>query len=147
MTTRTIHRTEIPVCDMWVTRRLPGPILHVASRRHGIVEVWFRTNGQPYDVDLRVFGTGHELPAGDVRHVGTAIEPSGHLVWHLMQQGPARPVNAASGIASPFDEPSNPCAGCRCPQAWHVDGTGRCTGDFLCCPCPAFQPTTAPQGT
>lgn len=110
--TATIHRTEVPVTDEWVTRRLPGPILHVATRRHAVVELWFRTDGEPHDLDLRVFGTGHDLPEGDIRYLGTAIEPGGHLVWHLMQRGPARRVNPARpapAAAGPSgDDRSNP---------------------------------------
>lgn len=89
-----ILRYEVPVDDEWHTLRLSGPIVHVATRRREVVEVWATTDGfGPSDYDLRVFGTGQPIPAdppGEVCHVGTAIVPGGALVWHLMQRGPNR---------------------------------------------------------
>lgn len=98
MTTETdtlrIFRYEIPVDDRWHTVRLPGPIVHVATRRPDAVEVWATTAGfGPYDVDLTVVGTGQPYPADpEIIHVGTAIIPGGALVWHLLRRGPDRPA-------------------------------------------------------
>lgn len=47
--------------------------------------------------------------------------------------------------ASPWAEPGDPCADCKCPKDWHRNGVGPCTGDFMHCPCRAYQPPTRPQ--
>lgn len=80
-----VLRYEIPVDDCW-HRLLPsGPILHVATRRPDVVEVW-AASGQPDIVrELRVFGTGQPIPDGAI-YVGTAIVPGGAFVWHLMER-------------------------------------------------------------
>lgn len=84
MTTR-IYRYEVPVDDQWHTITC-GPPLHVACRRHDVVEFWAYPLGEGADkfVDeqrFRVYGTGHPIP-DEVIHVGTALTPGG-LVWHL----------------------------------------------------------------
>lgn len=92
--TAQIFRYEVPVDSDWQTVRLPGPIVHVATRRPDVVEVWATTHGfGAYDVDLMVVGTGHKYVATDVEHVGTAVVPGGAYVWHLIRRGPNRPVN------------------------------------------------------
>lgn len=81
-----IYRYEIPVDDAWHPVELPDAILHVASRRAEVVEVWALDTGAPIAVrHFRVFGTGHPLPDEQLRHVGTALAPGG-LVWHLMER-------------------------------------------------------------
>ncbi|MBM0235939.1 hypothetical protein JNW88_00355 [Micromonospora sp. ATA32] len=95
-TTARILRFEVPVDDRWHILTLPGPIVHIATRRPDVVEVWATTDGcYPQEHDLRVYGTGEPYPAdcGNVCHVGTAIAPGGALVWHLMQRGPNRPAD------------------------------------------------------
>ena len=93
-TTAAIYRYEVPVDDQWHTLCLSGPIVHVATRRPDVVEVWATTHGfGAYDVDLLVVGTGHRYPSTDVTHVGTAVVPGGALVWHLLRRGPDRPVD------------------------------------------------------
>jgi hypothetical protein len=94
--TAQILRYEVPVDDQWHMLTLPGPIVHVATRRPEVVEVWATTDGfGSYEYELRVYGTGQPYPAGngEVCHVGTAIAPGGGLVWHLMQRGPGRGVD------------------------------------------------------
>jgi hypothetical protein len=84
---RQIFRQTIPVDDQWHVIELSTPIVHVASRAENSVEVWF-INIPWADTRLyafRVFGTGQPLPPVADRHVGTAITPSGQLVWHLME--------------------------------------------------------------
>lgn len=81
-----IYRYEIPVDDAWHSVELPGVILHVASRRAEVVEVWALDSGTPVvGRYFRVFGTGHPLPDERLRHAGTALAPGG-LVWHLMER-------------------------------------------------------------
>lgn len=89
-----ILRYEVPVDDHWHTLTLPGPIVHIATRRPEVVEVWATDDGVgSQELDLIVVGTGQPYPAGgDVCHRGTAIVPGGALVWHLMQRGPGRLV-------------------------------------------------------
>jgi hypothetical protein len=82
---RAIHRLAIPVDDQWHTIALHGPIVHVATREHRHVEIWFIDNvGLPGEErTFRVYGTGQPDLKGT--HVGTAITPDGALVWHLME--------------------------------------------------------------
>lgn len=84
--TRTIHRLAIPVDSTWHTVALHGPIVHVATRDHRYVEIWFIADpmvGQMLRT-FRAYGTGQ--PDVEGKHVGTAITPDGHLVWHLMER-------------------------------------------------------------
>jgi hypothetical protein len=97
-----VYRYEVPVDDG--VHMLPaGKVVHVDSRRQAdTVEVWVEfpaTGGLP-DLPVRVFGTGHDVPA-DAVHLGTALSPDmptftpadsvfarpgsarGALVWHL----------------------------------------------------------------
>lgn len=95
-TTARILRYEVPVNDQWHTLTLAGPIVHIATRRHDVVEVWATTDGYgEQDHDLLVIGTGqpYDFENGNVCHIGTAIVPGGELVWHLMQRGPNRPAD------------------------------------------------------
>lgn len=81
----TIYRYEVPVDDRWHRLVLTGPILHVASRRPEVVEVWALANDhRPEVCELRAFGTGQPLPADAHRYVGTALV--GRLVWHLYER-------------------------------------------------------------
>ncbi|GIF08696.1 DUF7352 domain-containing protein [Actinoplanes siamensis] len=88
--TRTIYRSAIPVDDGQHVLDLTGPIVHVATRSEDYVEVWHIHNpGEPADArTFRVYGTGH--PDVEGVHVGTAVTPSGRLVWHLMELGGER---------------------------------------------------------
>lgn len=96
--TAQILRYEVPVDDRWHTIILPGPIVHVATRRPEVVEVWATTDGfGSQEHEMRVYGTGHPYPVGDVHHVGTAIAADGALVWHLIQRGPSRRVLSEEG--------------------------------------------------
>lgn len=88
---RTIYRYEIPVNDQWHRVAMTGDIVHVAARELGVVEVWaFAGDHGTVVMDLRVFGTGQEIPAGHdgnpLRHVGTAPVRNSGLVWHLLQR-------------------------------------------------------------
>jgi hypothetical protein len=78
-----IYRYEVPVDDKWHEVALSGDIVHVASRRRGVVEFWVhQTHSGLVARVFRVYGTGHPLPAGMI-HRGTALD--GPLVWHLME--------------------------------------------------------------
>ena len=84
--TEAIFRYEVPVDDKPHTLELSGAVLHVDCRDASTVEVWaLETGGPPVERVFRVVGTGHPLPEGWTRHVGTAIAPGGHLVWHLLE--------------------------------------------------------------
>jgi hypothetical protein len=81
-----IYRYEVPVNDEWYVHRLSGAIVHVASRKHGVVEFWARMTGGPLVArSFRVYGTGQPLPERVV-HRGTALD--GNFVWHLMEGQP-----------------------------------------------------------
>jgi hypothetical protein len=84
---RWVLRHEVPVDDTWHDVRLPGPVVHIATRRPDVVEIWtLHTDGGPEVTrTFRVYGTGQPITDA-VRHVGTAIVPGGALVWHLMER-------------------------------------------------------------
>ena len=80
-----VYRYEIPVDDRWHPLQLSGRILHVACRNTHAVEVWALHTSQPRITrSFRVYGTGQPLPPG-VDYTGTALAPSGQLVWHLFE--------------------------------------------------------------
>lgn len=87
MRPRRILREAIPVDDLWHTIELQGPIVHVASREEGAVEIWWLDDpALPAEArSFRVVGTGQPLAPALAHHVGTAITPSGRFVWHLME--------------------------------------------------------------
>lgn len=80
-------RVAIPVDDAWYTVQMRGPIVHVATRVPDEVEVWWLNapTTPPHTREFIVVGTGHDIPAY-CRHVGSAIVPSGTLVWHLFER-------------------------------------------------------------
>jgi hypothetical protein len=80
--TASILRWEVPVDDR--RHHVPAGIVHVASRRADVVEVWTKPSNLP-DLVVQVVGTGHPFPP-DWTHLGTALAPHG-LVWHLMATG------------------------------------------------------------
>ncbi len=77
-----ILRHEIPIDDQKHEMTI-GRVVHVASRRTEVVEVWAQDR-RPWGREFRVVGTGHEVPLG-WRHVGTTLSFSGFLVWHLLE--------------------------------------------------------------
>ena len=81
-----VLRETIPVDDAWHTLEIHGPIVHVAARGEDYVEIWFLADTAitNWARTLRAFGTGQTLP-DLVTHVGTAVTPSGRLVWHLFE--------------------------------------------------------------
>lgn len=82
-----IHRYEVPVDDQWHELRLSGAVLHAASRRADVVELWALHGGGPeVPRTFRAFGTGQPLPTEPTRHVGTALAAAGRLVWHVMER-------------------------------------------------------------
>lgn len=73
---------EVPVDDQRHWIELNSDPIAVAARHLGFVEFWSIDTGHPrIPVGFRVFGTGQSGVEGD--YVGTAITPSGALVWHL----------------------------------------------------------------
>lgn len=73
---------EVVLADGRV-HEIAGRVLHVGTRGESGVEVWVQSN--PLLVDRYVvLGTG-DLVAPGWEHVGTAITPSGALVWHLFR--------------------------------------------------------------
>ena len=82
---RLIYRYEIPVDDQWHAIELTGDVVHVGCRSIYIVELWaIHTDRPTKRRGFRAYGTGQPIP-DDVTHVGTAIAPGDHLVWHLME--------------------------------------------------------------
>lgn len=87
MDNSSIYRYEVPVDDQWHEIELTGDVLHVDSRAPSIVEFWaFAFPGAGVRRRFQVVGTGHPLPAGQLRHHGSVIAAGGRLVWHLLEQ-------------------------------------------------------------
>jgi hypothetical protein len=84
--TEAIYRYEVPVDDDVHPIELSGKILHVGCRDPRTVEFWALHSGGPtVERVFCVVGTGHPIPDGWTKLVGTAIAPGGHLVWHLLE--------------------------------------------------------------
>lgn len=84
---RRILKWQLPVDDEW--HRLPGPFDHCEVDVYDPGIMWLWSVEMPHTVmwDMRVFGTGHDLP--DVGNwVGTARHDGTGLVWHVL----ARPI-------------------------------------------------------
>ncbi|MFF7335400.1 hypothetical protein [Streptomyces sp. NPDC008150] len=126
-----IHRVELPIDDRPHGIDLTGVILHVASRRHGYLDVWYQA--RPADVDhmrraFQVVGTGQPIPAHLGAHIagghkGTAITPDGQLVWHLLESycSHQNVIEAAEF----GDQPGTGAGICQdCPTALRGDGEG-----------------------
>lgn len=82
-----IYRYEVPVDGKLHQIKLQGEILSVACRNHHIIEFWAYHFDNPIFERTRTFvvvGTGHEITYVH-EHVGSAIAPSGYLVWHLLE--------------------------------------------------------------
>lgn len=79
---RRILRETIPVDDQF--HQLPDRVVHVAARCEDAVDVWWLDDSDvpAQDMKVRVFGTGHLVPA-DADYLGSAVTPSGRFVWHL----------------------------------------------------------------
>lgn len=91
-----VHREAVLVDD--VDHVLPcaiADVLHVATRKHGAVEVWYLARpGATDKTPVQITGTGHEVPTGAL-HLGSVIDPGtppgsdvgpvphGAFVWHL----------------------------------------------------------------
>lgn len=80
-----VRRWVIPADDEWHGLDLHGPVLLVATRAEVYVELWTE-----HDDDapgrrrwFRIVGTGQPTEGA---HVGSAITPSGRLVWHLYER-------------------------------------------------------------
>lgn len=85
-----IFRFQVPVDGEWYAFDLNGPVVHVAARTEDIVEFWtVYDDVDPVTTDrsqsFKVLATGQLIPT-DAKYVGTAVTPSGRLVWHLVQQ-------------------------------------------------------------
>lgn len=81
-----IRRYTVPVDGEWHVVELQGRLLHVATRDIQLVEFWATFNeGEPVRRHtLKVVGTGEEYP-WHCGNLGTALTPSGRLVWHLIE--------------------------------------------------------------
>lgn len=86
---RTVHRYVVPVNDEAHRIELTGPIIHVATRAEEHVELWavVDTDADPTVHTFLVVGTGQPMPDSAKCVVGSAITPSGRLVWHLVELG------------------------------------------------------------
>lgn len=83
---RVIYKYNIPVDDQWHDLALIGEILHVAAPDVDSVKIWAMHNPNSLLTrTFRVFGTGHPIPWNGI-YRGTALTPSGRLVWHLIEQ-------------------------------------------------------------
>lgn len=82
---RTIWKYDFQISDI-VTLRMPAPakiLPMVIPGEYGHLTVWAEVfPGQPVEeYVLRVFGTGHDLPAIPMDYIGTT--QAGQFVWHV----------------------------------------------------------------
>lgn len=82
-----VFRYPIPVDDTWYDLPLTGPVVKVDTRGEDYVELWAiaREGVEPVQRRFKVYGTGHPVP-DHTKHVGSALAPSGTLVWHLFER-------------------------------------------------------------
>lgn len=81
-----IFRYEVPVDDRWHPLAGHSTPLYVNCRDPRFVEFWAWERpdiGVP--MEYRVFGTGQPIE-GPGAYIGTAVDPSNRLVWHLMRR-------------------------------------------------------------
>jgi hypothetical protein len=90
-----VFRYKVPVDDEWHLIEC-GQVLHVAGRRHGVVEFWAIAQSTPHL--FTAVGTGHTVPDGGAFYVGTALGEFS-AVWHLFQK--AADVSASGGYHPP----------------------------------------------
>lgn len=103
---RQVLRYEVPVDDQWHVIEHAGYVIHVSSRKRGIVEFWVdtfaydpsssRDSGDKHE--YRIFGTGHVIPDNIdpdepekegtfYDYVGSTFDGSTpSLVWHLYKK-------------------------------------------------------------
>jgi hypothetical protein len=85
----TIHRSTLPVDDLWHVLSVPGPIVGWACRRPDAVDLWFwsgRAGDEASQHVLRVFGTGHPVHGAEhTEHRATVLPPGLPLVWHVLE--------------------------------------------------------------
>lgn len=97
---RRVWKVDVPVDDQVHAYRLPthARVIHVACQHFdapapvGLVQVWLEVDDAEPLAERRfiVHGTGHPVEKGE--YVGTGIEMSGRLVWHVYQ----RPADAST---------------------------------------------------
>lgn len=82
---RRVLRWAIPADDEWHEVNANGGIVHVATRAEPYAEVWTIVHDDRPEEKrmLRAYGTGQPVTATDAAYVGTAVTPSGRLVWHV----------------------------------------------------------------
>ena len=81
-----IHKQTVPVDGQW--HDVPGPIVRVAVGDYPTrVRVWFEDDDEdPYEARrVCVFGTGQPLPPERTTHVGTVVDDTNRLVWHVRE--------------------------------------------------------------
>lgn len=85
---KTIWKYPIKVTDAQTVLLPPrAEILCVGLDVTGEPSIWVRTERLPADVErtLYVVGTGHDLPDGDNRYVGSFKSASGLFMWHVWE--------------------------------------------------------------
>ncbi len=131
--TESIYRYEVPVDDQWHEHPLSGGIVHVAGRRHAVVEFWARHTGGPtVPRQFRVFGTGHPMPEG-LDHRGAVLD--GPFVWHLMEAPVSGNSPAIGGRGGPWTSHGHAVDGVTVEGPGRPDLVARCGGPGLCSTC------------
>ena len=87
MTNEVVYKYELPAgpSQLWLPKN--AVILHVHEQRNGVC-LWVRRPVDAEDAERRKFwvvGTGHVLPAQDLRYHGTAHLAGGTLVLHVFE--------------------------------------------------------------
>ena len=89
MSTRTIYKYPITVGGSSIS--MPGGAEILSVQIQGAApQLWALVRpGEPEEVRrFRVYGTGHDIPVGDVKYIGTFQMKGGALVFHLFEERP-----------------------------------------------------------
>jgi len=84
MKPKTVWKFPIEITDVQILQMPHGAeIIHAGLDPQGGPCVWARVNpnNSPAETSLHISGTGHPVPDGDNRHVGSLNQ--GPCVWHL----------------------------------------------------------------
>ena len=84
---RTIHKYPLQTCDEQVIEMPVGAEILCVQVQNGVACLWasVETTFGLSGVRIYTFGTGHPLPAAELRYVGTYQLDGGSLVFHVYE--------------------------------------------------------------
>lgn len=66
-----------------------GARILTAQIQHGVLCLWAEVDTNEKRVEgrnIEIFGTGHEMPAGNRTYIGTVQMMEGTLIWHIYER-------------------------------------------------------------